>query len=411
MADTTLLYQVSHGLQANYDAIVTKDEGTLYFCDDTQRIYRGAIKVADALQGSVHTGSTDSEAFPSSGQKQGVLYINTSTYEVKRWSGSSYESLSLPVETSLTKTADNRIPTSKAVADYVTDQFQQYVPENIVNNVQYKYVAETEGKTAPTLNVTKDGVPTDIPLNGVAYAPVWNVEEAKLTIPVVGGEAIVADIGKLSLVDSVSYDEASHTIIFTLNTIDPETSQHETIKVNITDFISTITGKKTDTVTVTINSGNEVQADVNIDDTEGNSLVVVPGKGLRVDVTGKLDKATPAASNDQVLLGDTTNGVKGSGKKVGGASFATGEDADTTGSILATEKAVAEKLAEKVDKESIVSENWNDVTDAQVPSALLVKTALAAKVDNSMVSSQIVNDDSKIPTSKAVYDALSWKTF
>ena len=65
----------------------------------------------------------------------------------------------------------------------------------------------------------------------------------------------------------------------------------------------------------------------------------------------------------------------------------------------------------KVDKESIVSENWNDVTDAQVPSALLVKTALAAKVDNSMVSSQIVNDDSKIPTSKAVYDALSWKTF
>ena len=49
--------------------------------------------------------------------------------------------------------------------------------------------------------------------------------------------------------------------------------------------------------------------------------------------------------------------------------------------------------------------NWNDVTDAQVPSALLVKTALAAKVDNSMVSSQIVNDDSKIFTSKAVYDA------
>ncbi len=94
-------------------------------------------------------------------------------------------------------------------------------------------------------------------------------------------------------------------------------------------------------------------------DTEG-SFTMELLDDTTVDLTGKLDKVTGATAGNLPVL-DAEGALADSGKKLGGAALAETPDADT----LATEKAVADGLAGKVDKEEGKGLSSNDYTTAE----------------------------------------------
>ena len=127
------------GVQSAYTSLATKDANTLYFITDTQRIYKGDTQIADVSpQNIVFTTSTP---LPGSSQ-EGVLYVATvdgaTTIYIK--SGESMEVVGggeaqsvadgaitfSKLNTEMVATAingespsENKIPTEKAVKDYV----------------------------------------------------------------------------------------------------------------------------------------------------------------------------------------------------------------------------------------------------------------------------------------------------
>ena len=88
-----------------------KDNDTLYFVSDEQRLYKGAV----AYSGGIFEAVSE---FPESGNRN-TLYIKTSTGEVKYWNGTAYTQVVKPFATAVTPSDNGSLPTSKAVADYV----------------------------------------------------------------------------------------------------------------------------------------------------------------------------------------------------------------------------------------------------------------------------------------------------
>lgn len=88
-----------------------KDNDTLYFVSDEQRLYKGAV----AYSGGIYEAVSE---FPKAG-KINTLYIKTSTGEVKYWNGTAYTQVVKPFATAVTAADNGSLPTSKAVADYV----------------------------------------------------------------------------------------------------------------------------------------------------------------------------------------------------------------------------------------------------------------------------------------------------
>lgn len=88
-----------------------KDNDTLYFVSDEQRLYKGAV----AYSGGIFEAVSE---FPESGNRN-TLYINSKTGEVKYWNGATYTQVVKPFAAAITPADNGSLPTSKAVADYV----------------------------------------------------------------------------------------------------------------------------------------------------------------------------------------------------------------------------------------------------------------------------------------------------
>lgn len=88
-----------------------KDNDTLYFVSDEQRLYKGAV----AYSGGIYEAVSE---FPEAG-KINTLYIKASTGEVKYWNGTAYTQVVKPFVTAVSAADNGSLPTSKAVADYV----------------------------------------------------------------------------------------------------------------------------------------------------------------------------------------------------------------------------------------------------------------------------------------------------
>ena len=88
-----------------------KDNDTLYFVSDEQRLYKGAV----AYSGGIYEAVSE---FPKAG-KINTSYIKTSTGEVKYWNGTAYTQVVKPFATAVAAADNGSLPTSKAVADYV----------------------------------------------------------------------------------------------------------------------------------------------------------------------------------------------------------------------------------------------------------------------------------------------------
>ena len=104
---------------AQYAAIAMepKDDGTLYFVSDQNRIYKGTVPYSHPIELV--------DEFPATGLV-GTLYVNTATKEGKAWNGSAWVTVQLAVSTTLDD-SDEAIPTSRAVKEYVDGAVENIV--------------------------------------------------------------------------------------------------------------------------------------------------------------------------------------------------------------------------------------------------------------------------------------------
>ena len=121
------MYNVSfmRGTEAGYAAIGSKSNDTLYFCTDSGNLYLGS---------TLFTGKV-SFTKPETGVV-GVLYISGNRAFV--WNGSAYVALALENTTAIdsANAADTKVPTEKAVVEYVRGAISEVATSETISNIQ-----------------------------------------------------------------------------------------------------------------------------------------------------------------------------------------------------------------------------------------------------------------------------------
>lgn len=320
------------------NATPNKDSNTLYFIQDTGKIYRGT----EDFTNSVRLVSS----FPTAAYAaQGILYVNTTTGEAKISNGTAWTTVVRPVDDTVTQDSTNLI-TSGAVYNAI---------DSAVGGIDFSdYVTSLTWDADNTkLVLTKGAGTTDINLTKVATQIDYDGATGVITLKDAAGTALdTVNIPLDNFVASGVYNAEQQAIILTLQNGD-------TVEIPATDLIDIYYGGDTTTakVTVTTVDGKEtIKADVVVSAAEGNALSAT-AEGLYVDISGKISKVASATEGDIATL--TADGsVADSGKKVGGATLANITDANTLATEAAVEKALNAALSWTI--ETFGSESTED---------------------------------------------------
>ena len=250
---------------------------------------------------------------------------------MKIYNGVAFDTITKGYTISVTDTStDELVPTAKAVASYIQNKIQEIV-ESDSGITSISYVENGE------LSVTKDGAVSNIPLNGMTYAPSYDEVTRKLTIPIVGDSALEINFAKDTAVTAGKYNEDTNEIWLTLAEDKTFTDESKLIKIPAQGLIDIYTGKETSTTTTTVSDTNEISVDVKVSAENGNSLSIKED-GLYVNVpsdANKLDKVV-TGHVDEIITANADGTIKTSGKSIGGDTLVPTPDSNT----LATEAAV-----------------------------------------------------------------------
>ena len=244
-----------YGTKAKYDALETKDSGTLYFLTDTLQLFKGSEEYTKTVK-------LVSE-LPATGQLQGVVYVKTTNFTAHVWDGATFHQISQNTVTTIPASGatDDNVPTTKAVADYVAAKLGD--PSNITGVVTDVTYTPATG----TMAVAKDGNTTNTVLTGVVNNPTYESLTRKITLPVFGGDALVIELGKDAVVSSGSYNAGTKTIDLVLTSGDP-------ISIPVESLIDIYTGLATSTASVTVSSDNKISVNVKVSATANNRITV-----------------------------------------------------------------------------------------------------------------------------------------
>ena len=158
-----------------------KDNDTLYFVSDEQRLYKGAV----AYSGGIFEAVSE---FPESGNRN-TLYINSTTGEVKYWNGATYTQVVKPFATAVAPSDNGALPTSKAVADYVAAEIGKIDAGTLAADIAALKKKDAEHDTA--IKTTLPAAIADAKKSGTdAAAAVTALESGKVA-------ANTAEIAKL----------------------------------------------------------------------------------------------------------------------------------------------------------------------------------------------------------------------
>lgn len=289
------------------------DDGTIYVGNN---LYGGKIQIIEA-----------DPTYP----EMNTIYIDKNTLSMKTYNGVSFDTITKGYTISITDTStDELVPTAKAVASYIQNKIQE-ISESDSGITSISYVGNGE------LSVTKDGAVSNIPLNGMTYAPSYDEVTRKLTIPIVGDSALEINFAKDTAVTAGKYNEDTNEIWLTLAEDKTFTDESKLIKIPAQGLIDIYTGKETSTTTTTVSDTNEISVDVKVSAENGNSLSIKED-GLYVNVpsdANKLDKVT-TGHVDEIITANADGTVKVSGKSIGGDTLVPTPNSNT----LATEAAV-----------------------------------------------------------------------
>ena len=104
---------LKHGLQASYDALQTKDANVLYFCTDTQKIYKGDVDFSNNI-----IVAATKPAAPVAGK----VYVLADTDTVEVYVNGAWKVVSYPTVTSIDVNSDDKhVATAKAIYDAIQD--------------------------------------------------------------------------------------------------------------------------------------------------------------------------------------------------------------------------------------------------------------------------------------------------
>lgn len=241
---------------AQYAAIVTKDDGTLYFISDQNRIFKGTVPYSHPVELVT--------AFPATGLV-GTVYVNPTTKEAKSWNGSAWVTIQLAVSTILTD-SDEVVPTSKAVKTYIDDAVDDIVSGGgAVTDVTYadKTVSVRKGST----NVT------NLQLSGLVDGATFDGTNGKLTLTTNGGVPIEINLPVEQFLAAAAYDADTHILTLTM-------TDDSTFDVNLGDLIDVYTGSANNAISVTI-TGGVVSAELKVSVIADN-LIQVKSDGIYV---------------------------------------------------------------------------------------------------------------------------------
>lgn len=266
---------LKYGLQANYDALQTKDVDVLYFCTDTKKIYKGSIDFTD----SAIVAATK----PATGIVAGKLYIIADTGTCEVYSGGAWHVVSYPAATTITAASDDvHVPTAKAVWDLVQETISG---EGVVNAVA---ASETEGNIA----VTTNGETTDVVVHGVVTTPRYEAAARKFTFPISDGDDVVVELGKDIFIDPDGNNRYENGNLYLYLNDGSGTKDPTELVIPVTALVTDYFGDDTDSIQVDIDqSTHKVTATAILRaDSEGfkNALKVSAAegnKGLYVDLS------------------------------------------------------------------------------------------------------------------------------
>ena len=323
----------------------TVDARTIYWLDD------GTIYTGNNLYGGKIQIIESDPDYP----EMNTIYVDKNTLSMKTYNGVSYDVISKGYTISVADSStDELVPTAKAVASYVQNKIQA-ITESGSGVTSISYIENGE------LSVTKDGAVSNIPLNGMAYAPSYDEVTRKLTIPIVGDSALEINFAKDTAVTAGKYNKDTNEIWLTLAEDKTFTDESKLIKIPAQGLIDIYTGKETSTTSTTVSDTNEISVDVKVSAESGNSLSV-KSDGLYVNVpsdTNKLDKVS-IGHVDEIIIANADGTIKTSGKSIGGATLVPTPDENT----LATETAV-KSYADNVANEALNNaKTYSDNGDA-----------------------------------------------
>lgn len=263
-------------------ANITKDADTLYFLSDTHQLYKGE----DLYSKSYQVVAT----VPTTGV-QGVLYIETSSKKLRTYNGTAWEdALDVALASSATVTnGDTKTVSGDAVYKFVTSEIA-----NLTGGSPNAFVTAlaADKDNLGTLVVSKGDTSTNVALNlnGLAQTPAYDKEARKFTFPVVGGQAVVVDLGRDLVVTNADYDHETKNIHLYIEGSD-------TITIPVGDLVDIYTSENNADSAVEIAiSNNKVSGAVKVD---GSTIKIVGGK-LTADFTNLVTKAELASLDTAV---------------------------------------------------------------------------------------------------------------
>lgn len=279
--------------QSAYDVLDPKDANTLYFVTDAGKIYKGSTDVST----SVVVGAIPE----ASAAVKGKLYIDSNTFAMAiTMDGSSWIQASPGYLTDGVEWA--AADSSKIATIGLIKKGIQAAVDGIDTTTYFE-------KSTGTVKVGAEG--TGAVLTGVAHDVKYDQAQLRITIPVYGGTDVVVDIPKDKFVtagqfyeDYPAEGEPTHHNVIVL-TID---GQADPVIIPAEALVDVYTADNTGKdVTLVISHDNKISASVKIDPTGGNALVTSEN-GLKVDVSGKMDKIA-SATGTKIAMTTADGGV------------------------------------------------------------------------------------------------------
>lgn len=381
-----------------FATILEKDTNSLYFLQDTQEIYKGAVSFT---QPTVMVPE-----FPEKGAL-GKLYVKESTLEGKVWTGREWKTIVQSVAQSMTGSGSETAPVSgNAVKNYVEGKITEGL-NGAVTNITY------DGDTKAIKFTKGADEENSVPLTGFLTGASYEGETGKLSFTVQGGQKVDITLPKENFVKSGKYDPVTKDLVLVLQ----DSSE---VRIPAGDLIDDTEFQSTQTVELAVDPEHgTVTANVKISEDGGNALVK-KANGLFVqqaDVSNKLDKVA-SSKQGEIIIAKADGMVEVSGLKAGAATL----DASPNDKTLATEAAVnAIKTAleatiggkvAKTDISTTIGESGSS-SDTKVASEKAVAKAIETVKSETVAKSSITNAitgkaTDKVVSEKAVSDALSW---
>lgn len=365
-------------LQSAYDGLANKDGDALYFITDTHRVYKG---------GTLYTGKIELvSGFPASGEV-GVIYIAASDLEGRIWQNGAWVTIAKGYTATVTETSE-ALPTSKAVASYVTNALEAAIGSGgVITDIAYEAkdaATSGTGNDERDLIVTKgDGSTERLHLRDLVSSVEYDKDNLTLTFRMsCVDEPIVVNLPQDNFIVSGTYNPTTKEIELTMK-------DGSVIKIPAEALVDIYTGGSTATITVGVSASNEITANAKLS-ADSNNILEAKTDGLYVPApTGKLDRL-PSGRSGEVIISQTSGDLQLSGKTLGGATIAS----SASENVLATEAAVAA------------------VRTALQGSINAVQTSLESKVDTSSITTTLNASNpsaSKLPSESAVVAALTWR--